>query len=233
MDFVAVAQQCAPNVAPQTLMAVARVESSFNPYAIGVVGGRLERQPRSHAEAVATARQLERLGYNFSMGATQVNRYNLAKYNESYDTIFDLCRNLRTGAAILEECFVRAKRKYGDDQAALRAAFSCYYSGNYVTGFQHGYVQKVVSAALQPAAIGVVPTVARPGAAANASPSPPADVPASLPNGEPVDMVSLKAKSRAAEEGRASMRVKPIPGNAGAKGSLKYEMGGADEADDH
>ncbi len=231
MDFVAVAQQCAPNVAPQTLMAVARVESSFNPYAIGVVGGRLERQPRSHAEAVATARQLERLGYNFSMGATQVNRYNLAKYNESYDTIFDLCRNLRTGAAILEDCFVRAKRRYGDDQAALRAAFSCYYSGNYVTGFQHGYVQKVVSAALQPAAIGVVPNLARPGATANAS-APPAE-PAAPATHEPVDMVSLKAKSLAQKKVAPAWRVQPIPSKGGAKGSLKYESGGADEADDH
>ena len=43
---------------------VMRVESSFNPYAIGVVGGRLERQPRNLPEAVATARMLEKNGFN-------------------------------------------------------------------------------------------------------------------------------------------------------------------------
>ncbi|EPT7341098.1 hypothetical protein ACVR8P_005750 [Pseudomonas aeruginosa] len=41
LDFMVLAQQCAPTVAPQTMAAVVQVESSFNPYAIGVVGGRL------------------------------------------------------------------------------------------------------------------------------------------------------------------------------------------------
>jgi len=35
--------------------------------------------------------------------------------------------------------------RYGDQQQALRAALSCYYSGNFETGFRHGYVQKVVA----------------------------------------------------------------------------------------
>ena len=39
--------------------------------------------------------------------------------------------------------------------SALRDAFSCYYSGNFVTGHQHGYVGKVLAAwssrAAQPA----------------------------------------------------------------------------------
>ena len=37
LDFMVLAQQCAPTVAPQTMAAVVQVESSFNPYAIGVV----------------------------------------------------------------------------------------------------------------------------------------------------------------------------------------------------
>ena len=39
----------------QLMQHVAQVESSHNPYAIGVVGGRLVRQPRNLAEAVSTA----------------------------------------------------------------------------------------------------------------------------------------------------------------------------------
>ena len=54
---------------------VVRVESSGNPYAIGVVGGRLQRQPKNLAEAVATAKMLEQKGFNFSLGLAQVNRY--------------------------------------------------------------------------------------------------------------------------------------------------------------
>src|SRR3989339_1535530 len=56
---------------------VVAVESSYNPFAIGVVGGRLARQPRSLDEAVATARMLEAKGRNFSVGLAQVNRHNL------------------------------------------------------------------------------------------------------------------------------------------------------------
>jgi type IV secretion system protein VirB1 len=116
---------------------VVQVESSFNPYAIGVVGGALVRQPVSLAEAVATARDLEQRGYNFSVGLAQINRHNLAKYGlASYEQAFSVCSNLRVGARILSECHARAGADWGK-------AFSCYYSGNFSTGYQHGYVDKV------------------------------------------------------------------------------------------
>lgn len=133
---------------------VVRVESSYNPFAIGVVGGRLARQPRSLAEAVSTSRMLEREGYNFSVGLAQVNRHNLARHGlDSHEKAFDTCPNLRAGAKILSECRTRAGGDWGK-------AFSCYYSGNFVTGFEHGYVQKVLAswqAGTQAPAIPVVP----------------------------------------------------------------------------
>lgn len=116
---------------------VVRVESSFNPFAIGVVGGRLVRQPKTLPEALATARMLEERGYNFSLGLAQVNRHNLARYGlTSYEAAFASCPNLRAGARILAKCHQRTGGDWGK-------AFSCYYSGNTVTGFRHGYVQKV------------------------------------------------------------------------------------------
>ena len=122
---------------------VVRVESSFNPYAIGVVGGRLARQPRNLPEAVATARMLERRGYNFSLGLAQVNRYNLAKQGlRSYEQAFEACPNLQAGSRILAECHGRSGGSWG-------RAFSCYYSGNFVTGYRHGYVQKVFASMRQ------------------------------------------------------------------------------------
>ena len=101
-----------PNLAvPMSVMQhVVRVESSQNPYAIGVVGGRLARQPRNLSEAVATARQLEQQGFNFSLGIAQVNRYNLAKYGlSSYQQAFEICPNLKAGSRILNECYNRAR----------------------------------------------------------------------------------------------------------------------------
>ena len=156
MFFADMVAQCAPDVAPQTMAAIVRVESSHNPYAIGVVGGRLQRQPRTLGEAVATARQLEAQGRNFSMGLAQVNRHNLPKYKTSYEQVFDPCHNLRVGSLILKECYMRAADGTRTPQQALRAAFSCYYSGNFNRGFRPdkagdiSYVDKVLVAAGQP-----------------------------------------------------------------------------------
>lgn len=154
MEFLALAQQCAPTVHVQTMRAVVGIESSFNPFAIGVVGGRLKRQPRSLPEAIATAENLQRLGYNFSVGYAQVNRYNFGKYGLTLQSAFDGCRNLRAGSGILQACFRDAKKKFPVEQQALRAAFSCYYSGNFLRGFRPdragdiSYVDKVVRKAL-------------------------------------------------------------------------------------
>lgn len=155
-----------PISVPRALMQqVVRVESSGNPYAIGVVGGRLQRQPRNLLEAVATARMLAQKGYNFSLGLAQINRYNLKKYGlNTYQQAFATCKNVEVGSRILRECQSRAN-DWGK-------ALSCYYSGNFTTGFKHGYVQKVLgtkyaqsSATPSPLAprnaIPVIPRVAR------------------------------------------------------------------------
>ncbi|MFM0671076.1 lytic transglycosylase domain-containing protein [Paraburkholderia sediminicola] len=144
-DFLGIAQRCAPQVDAHTLAAIVSVESGYNPYAIGVVGGHLVRQPRSLAEALATVDMLTRLDYNFSLGLAQVNRYNLARFRETAESIFEPCANLRAAGAILSECFARAARGGGDQQFALRQALSCFYSGDFSTGFKSGYVEKVVA----------------------------------------------------------------------------------------
>lgn len=163
---------------------VVRVESSFNPFAIGVVGGRLVRQPRNLPEAVSTARMLEQRGYNFSLGLAQVNRHNLAAYGlDSYEKAFQPCANLRAGSRILSECYQRA-RDWGK-------AFSCYYSGDFRTGFRHGYVQKVYAS---------IHEGSRPGAtAAEAAPIPVADrVQRRVAGAEPED----RTNSGASDAGR-------------------------------
>lgn len=134
---------CPEMAVPREVMQhVVRVESSHNPYAIGVVGGHLVRQPRNLDEALATVRMLENRGFNFSVGIAQVNRYNLAKYGlASYTQAFEVCPNLQAGARILAECYQRHK-DWGK-------SFSCYYSGNPVTGYRHGYVQKVFASIRQ------------------------------------------------------------------------------------
>ena len=143
---------CPELAVPASIMRhVIAVESSYNPYAIGVVGGRLARQPKGLEEALATVRMLEAKGYNFSLGLAQVNRYNLRKQGlENYEQAFSQCPNLQAGARILAECHARAKGDWGK-------AFSCYYSGNFSTGFKHGYVQKVFASMQRSAGSGAGP----------------------------------------------------------------------------
>jgi len=133
-----------PNLAVPTevMRHVVSVESGANPFAIGVVGGRLVRQPKNLDEAVATANMLETKGYNYSLGLAQVNRVNFGKYG--FDTpakAFDVCANLSAGANILADCYRDARGNWGK-------AFSCYYSGNFITGFLQGYVQKIYNSIL-------------------------------------------------------------------------------------
>ena len=129
-------------VSPNIMQHIVHVESSGNPYAIGVVSGRLQRQPHNLNEALATVKMLEQKGYNFSLGIAQINRYNLKKYGlHSYEQAFQVCPNVKAASYILKECFDRA-RDWG-------RAFSCYYSGNFVTGYRHGYVQKIFASMQQ------------------------------------------------------------------------------------
>ncbi|WP_432786992.1 hypothetical protein AAEX37_01058 [Oligella sp. MSHR50489EDL] len=147
--FNDLALECAKEVHPKTLQALVRTESGFNPYAIGVVGGSI-KQPTNFTDAVAAAKKLHDEGRNFSMGLAQINRYNLAKYGLDYETVFEPCKNLFVGQQILTECFGRAGKS---SQETLQKALSCYYSGNFKTGFSNdlkglpSYVERIISAA--------------------------------------------------------------------------------------
>jgi type IV secretion system protein VirB1 len=151
--FLALALACAPQVHAHTAHALVSVESAFNPWAIGVVGGALVRQPRHRAEALATAKALQAAGWNFSVGLGQINIGNFERLGLTLDSAFEPCTNLAAMQAVLAECLARANANAQApnptapvDQAALRKALSCYYSGNFTTGFRHGYVRKVVAA---------------------------------------------------------------------------------------
>jgi len=148
--FIALALACSPQVHPATAGALVSVESSFNPWAIGVVGGRLERQPRHRAEALATARSLRAAGWNFSVGLGQINVGNFERLGLTEESAFEPCRNLTAMQTLLAECLDRThtgRASPQNDQTALRQALSCYYSGDLVAGFRHSYVQRVIAAA--------------------------------------------------------------------------------------
>ena len=128
------------DVPPRVMAAIIQVESSGNPFAIGVVGDALVRQPRHLQEAIATVKMLESAGKNYSLGVAQINKKNFSHYGiRTIEDAFDYCTSIKVGAKILSECFERSQNDW-------KKSFSCYYSGNFVTGFKDGYVQKVDAA---------------------------------------------------------------------------------------
>lgn len=137
-------QQCAPMINHQLMQSVISVESSHNPYAIGVVSARLLRQPQNLAEAKATTYYLERAGYNYSIGIAQVNRSNFSRFNLTLDNGFDTCINLNAGGQILAECFNRAIVQ-GYQQQATHKALSCYYAGQLNSRVGTQYANKVMA----------------------------------------------------------------------------------------
>ena len=142
--FIALTTLCAPLVHPDTAQAIVSTESAFNPHAIGVVAGSLQRQPHNFEEALATAQALREQGRNFSVGLAQINVHNLVRFGMSLADGFDGCKNLNAMQVVLNDCYERASSR-DEAQASLRRALSCYYSGNFTTGFRHGYVNRVVS----------------------------------------------------------------------------------------
>lgn len=142
MDFAALAELCAPTMGAETLSSIVAVESSGNPYAIGIVGGHLRRQPQSLSEAVATADMLEASGYNYSLGLAQINRAHFQRFGMTPASAFDPCLNARASAVIWNDCVKRA----GGAETDFGDALSCYNSGNLTTGYRNGYVTRVLKA---------------------------------------------------------------------------------------
>ena len=81
---------CPVAVEPAHMQAVVATESSGNPFAIGVVGHRLSRQPRNQAEALALVQELRERGLNYSVGLAQVNKVNFAAYGLSDNNLFGI-----------------------------------------------------------------------------------------------------------------------------------------------
>lgn len=139
--LIALIAQCAPNVSPDTLLAVIKTESDGNPWAIGVNGGRKIAQPKSQTEAISAAKRLSAKGANFDMGLGQINNSNMRWLGLSYEAVFDPCTNIAAAAKVLSNNYKSAIK--GGMKNPLGAALSMYNTGSSHKGFINGYVRKV------------------------------------------------------------------------------------------
>jgi type IV secretion system protein VirB1 len=159
-ELAALALTCAPNIHPITLDALIRHESSARQYAIGVNGkGKvLPQQPKNLQDASQAAEDLIAQGIDIDAGLGQINVRNWAWLGLDSTTVFDPCRNLAAAQTVLADCYSRALRGHRREQQALRAALSCYNTGNFSRGFTNGYVDKVLAqAGIQVPALKPVP----------------------------------------------------------------------------
>ena len=139
----ALASQCAPTVAPETVLAIIQTESSGEPFALNVNGGRQPARQRGAADAAATARRYVAAGYSVDLGLGQINSRNMRWLGLTWETVFDPCTNVAALGRVLTANY-NAARAGRDPQSALRVALSMYNTGSQTRGFRNGYVAKVV-----------------------------------------------------------------------------------------
>lgn len=163
---LALAQQCAPGIAPEAIMSIVMVESHLDPLAINVNHiGRLHA--KSADEAVELATRWIGAGYSVDLGIAQVNSHNFAWTGLSIPSAFEPCDNLAAAGRILERAYTRASRETSGLDAISRT-FSLYNTGDTSSGFRNNYVARVWRAAED-----VVPQI-RDAASISAAPQTPA-----------------------------------------------------------
>lgn len=143
-DYQALLARCVPHASPVTMTALLRQESSFNRYAVNDNSAASSyAQPTTKAEAVALVSRLLAAGHNVDVGLGQINSANFYRLSFDWPQLFEPCKNLKAAAMILRECYARALHPFDTKQGALRAALSCYNTGNFKDGFSNGYVMQV------------------------------------------------------------------------------------------
>jgi type IV secretion system protein VirB1 len=141
--ILALASQCAPSVAPETVLAIIQTESSGDPFALNVNGGRQPARQSNATDAAATARRYVAAGYSVDLGLGQINSRNMRWLGLTWETVFDPCTNVAALGRVLTANYNAAKAGR-DPQTALRVALSMYNTGSQTRGFRNGYVAKVV-----------------------------------------------------------------------------------------
>ncbi|MDY4388684.1 lytic transglycosylase domain-containing protein [Pectobacterium aroidearum] len=136
--FLVAAMQCAATIHPSTAFDVAKVESSFNPYAVAEIVPKEERtpdsvgvishQPTSKQTAINIIKQVVAKGRRYSVGLMQITSTNFRHYGVTAHDLLDPCTNLSVFERVLTDCYQRG--------GTLKRALSCYYSGNFNTGQQ-------------------------------------------------------------------------------------------------
>lgn len=146
MDYVALAQHCAPEIDTALVVRLVRRESSFNAFAIGLDSrDSLKPQPQNFNEAVQTAERLIQQGFKFSAGPAQIHIDNIRRFGLTWRQVFHPCTNLSYAQTIFLYYHGKAVATglRGDD--AVFAALRGYNSGNINAAVSNNYAAAILS----------------------------------------------------------------------------------------
>lgn len=145
--FLDLAQNCAPQIATETIAAVVSVESGFQPFAIRINTDRpLTEQPKTRAEAIETATTLIAEGHDIDLGLGGINSGNLGRLGLSVSDTFDSCLNIKASAALLEGYYQIALQGGATTAQAETVMLRSYFgNGDASVGEMVGYDKKVLS----------------------------------------------------------------------------------------
>ena len=165
--FLALAAECARDVAPDTLLAVARHESRLAPWSLNDNSARQSLIFRTREEAEIEGVRRVAKGHSVDFGLMQVNSMNFGWLGVTPSTVLDPCTNITAGASVLKHAWTQAVATMGEGPDALRATLSLYNTGDTRAGIARGYVGQVESVA----PVYVVPPLSRLGVPNAASPA--------------------------------------------------------------
>ncbi|MBZ9739748.1 MULTISPECIES: lytic transglycosylase domain-containing protein [unclassified Mesorhizobium] len=145
--FLDLAQQCAPQIARETIAAVVSVESGFQPFAIRINSDRpLAKQPKTRAEAIETATVLIAERHNIDLGLGGINSGNLGRLGLSVSDAFDFCLNLKASAILLDGYYrVALQRGATTAQAETIMLRSYFGNGDASVGEMVGYESRILA----------------------------------------------------------------------------------------
>lgn len=155
--IVALAQQCAPEIATEAMVPLVITESGGDALQINVNKGPRVRAG-TVAEGAAIVRRYMAAGYTVDVGLAQINSANFARLGANVEEVFEPCTNLRLASTVLQRGYGMATRYYtGLD--AISATYSLYNTGTLTRGFRNGYVGRVWSAATSLGSVQAAPAM--------------------------------------------------------------------------
>lgn len=145
VSLMTLAQACGPNVHPTTTMAIIKVESGGNPFAINDNTSGHSYSFTNKDDAVYKSYELLTLGHSIDMGLMQINSVHLKGMKIRYYDLFDPCYNVQIGTKILSDFYVKYSEPGMNKEQRLYRALSAYNTGSPWKGTR--YTNRILAAA--------------------------------------------------------------------------------------